>query len=230
MNVQTFHHVLIGALCLAATVLGAVTYNHHQDLAALQAAAAQVRPDPTPTLRHDLEGLRDRQTTLQAELRALATQQDAVLASHAGFRQDLDRLGAAIAERSQPSGDVISSEVVTAWQQRLDTVETTLAQVQRHLAAQAVAASPPAHPKSTTAAKPTANAVRLTRPPLSLLGVEVRGSAQFLSVLPAGEHSLSAVQLLQPGDSVDGWQLRTIQRDHAVFHVAGHADRRLPLP
>ena len=35
---------------------------------------------------------------------------------------------------------------------------------------------------------------------------------------------------LQPGDSLNNWQLRTIREDQAVFHVPGHGDRALPIP
>ncbi|WP_416427701.1 hypothetical protein RAM80_31820 (plasmid) [Pseudomonas sp. App30] len=227
MKIQTFHDLLIGALCIAATLLAAVTYNHHQQLAAMVAMAAQVQPDPTPALRRDLDLLRNSQATLQQQLRDLASQQEAVTASQAATRQQFDRLGAAVAEQSVSTANAPSSEVFTAWQQRLDKAEGGLAQVQAQLAAH-----PQALPRAEPAPmpKPKVKSLRPSQPPFSVQGIETRGSARFLSVLPNGARSLSAVQLLQPGDSLIGWQLREIQRDQAVFQVAGHADRSLPLP
>ncbi|MCY1433768.1 hypothetical protein D9M71_498060 [compost metagenome] len=67
-------------------------------------------------------------------------------------------------------------------------------------------------------------------PPLTLLGIETRGVVRFVAALPVRAHSLSTVHLLQPGDCLNGWQLRTIREDEAVFHVPGHGDRTLPLP
>jgi len=66
MKIQTFHDLLIGGLCIATTVLAAVTCNHHQQLAAMVAVAAQAQPDPVPALRRDLDLLREGQAKLQA--------------------------------------------------------------------------------------------------------------------------------------------------------------------
>ncbi|QKZ04197.1 hypothetical protein [Pseudomonas eucalypticola] len=227
MKVQTFHDLLIGGLCIAATLLAAVTYNHHQQLAAMVAIAAQAQPDPAPALRRDLDLLREGQAKLQAQMHDMTSQQQAVAASQAATQQQFDRLRAAVAEQSRSTANAPSSEVFAAWQQRLDKAEGELAHVQAQLAAKAQPrprAEPAPMPKPRVKASPPAE------PPLSVLGIETRGGARFVSVLPTGARSLSAVQLLQPGESLDGWQLREIQRDQAVFQVAGHADRSLPLP
>ncbi|WAH55498.1 hypothetical protein LZ023_20875 [Pseudomonas silvicola] len=227
MKIQTFHDLLIGALCIAATLLAAVTYNHHQQLAAMVAVAAQVQPDPAPALRRDLDQLRDSQAKLQAQLHDLTSQQEAVTASQAAIRQQFDRLEAAVAEHAQSPANFPGSEVFAAWQQRLDKVEGEFAHVQVQLAA---IAQPRPRAEPVPMLKPKVKSLRPAQPPFSVLGIETRGSARFLSVLPTDARSLSAVQLLQPGDSLDSWQLREIQRDQAVFQVAGHADRSLPLP
>ncbi|MGY4494591.1 hypothetical protein [Pseudomonas sp. TE3610] len=227
MKIQTFHDLLIGALCIAATLLAALTYNHHQQLAAMVAVAAQAQPDPAPALRRDLDLLRDGQANLQAQMSDLSSQQEAVTASLAATRQQFDRLGAAVAEQSRSTANAPSTEVFTAWQQRLDKAEGELAHLQAQLAAKS---QPLPHSKPTPTPAPKAITPRPAEPPLSVLGIETRGSARFVSVLPTGARSLSAVQLLQPGESLDGWQLRTIESDRAVFQIAGHADRSLPLP
>ncbi|MNJ76998.1 hypothetical protein D3C77_744020 [compost metagenome] len=68
------------------------------------------------------------------------------------------------------------------------------------------------------------------QPPFTLQGIETRGTVRFVTALPAGTHALSTVHLLQPGDSLNGWQLRAIREGQAVFHVPGHGDRTLPIP
>ncbi|WP_416425179.1 hypothetical protein RAM80_05275 [Pseudomonas sp. App30] len=227
MKIQTFHDLLIGALCIAATLLAAVTYNHHQQLAAMVAVAAQAQPDPAPALRRDLDLLRDGQAKLQAQFRDLNSQQEAVTASQAAPRQQLDQLATIVAEQIRSTANVPSSEVFTAWQQRLNKAEGGLAHVQAQLAAKA---QPRPRAEPAPMPKPKVKSLRPAQPPFSVLGIETRGRARLLSVLPAGQRSLSAVQLLQPGDSLNGWQLHEIQRDQAVFQVAGHADSSLPLP
>ncbi|MNM65065.1 hypothetical protein D3C81_764880 [compost metagenome] len=67
-------------------------------------------------------------------------------------------------------------------------------------------------------------------PPFTLLGIENRGDIRFVAALPAGAHSLTTVHLLQPGDSLNSWQLRAIRADQVVFHVPGHGDHTLSLP
>lgn len=227
MKIQTFHDLLIGALCIAATLLAAVTYNHHQQLAAMVAMAAQVQPDPTPALRRDLDLLREGQAMLQAQIRDLTSQQQAVTTSQAANQQQFDRLDAAVAKQAQSAANAPGSEVLGAWQQRLDKAEGELAHVQAQLAAKA---QPRPHAEPAPMPKPRVKAPRAAEPPLSVLGIETRGSTRFVSVLPTGAHSLSAVRLLQPGDNLEGWQLRAIESDQAVFQVAGHANRSMPLP
>ena len=227
MKIQTFHDLLIGGLCIATTVLAAVTCNHHQQLAAMVAVAAQAQPDPVPALRRDLDLLREGQAKLQAQLHDLTSQQQAITASLAATRQQLDRLATIVAEQTRATANAPSTEVFTAWQQRLDKVEGEFSHVQAQLAAKA---QPRPRAEPAPRPKPKVNRPRAAEPPLSVLGIETRGSARFLSVLRTGTRSLSAVQLLQPGESLDGWQLRAIESYRAVFRVAGHADRSLPLP
>ncbi|MNH37474.1 hypothetical protein D3C79_983840 [compost metagenome] len=80
--------------------------------------------------------------------------------------------------------------------------------------------------KSFTSAKAKAKPLA---PPFTLLGIETRGDVRFVAALPAGAHSLTTVHLLQPGDSLNSWQLRAIRADQVVFHVAGHGDHTLPM-
>jgi hypothetical protein len=90
-------------------------------------------------------------------------------------------------------------------------------------------ATPSAQTQPAAPAKPAAKAQAPT-PPFTLLGVETRGDVRFVSALPAGAHALSTVHLLQPGDSLNDWQLKAIRRNQAVFQVPGLGERSLPLP
>jgi len=108
-------------------------------------------------------------------------------------------------------------------EQRMGNAETAV----DALVARPVA--PPAQPQPAAPAKPAAKTQTPT-PPFTLLGVETRGEVRFVSAQPAGAHALPTVHLLQPGDSLNGWQLKTIRRIQAVFQVLGLGERSLPLP
>ncbi|MBU9819879.1 plasmid transfer protein [Rahnella sp. BCC 1045] len=61
--------------------------------------------------------------------------------------------------------------------------------------------------------------------PFILTGIEQRGGQNFAVVAPTGATSLSQMQLLSPGDSAWGWQLRSIEGNEAVFSVNGIPQR-----
>ncbi|MNS82785.1 hypothetical protein D3C72_1165390 [compost metagenome] len=61
--------------------------------------------------------------------------------------------------------------------------------------------------------------------PFILTGIEQRGGQNFAVVAPLGATSLSQMQLLSPGDSAWGWQLRSIEGNQAVFSVNGIPQR-----
>ncbi|MCY1452470.1 hypothetical protein D9M71_693910 [compost metagenome] len=113
---------------------------------------------------------------------------------------------------------------MTRLEQRLAAVETAIEKLSTPAAVPAAAITQPA---ASAAQKAKAQA---PTPPFTLLGIETRGAVRFVAALPAGARSLSAVHLLQPGDSLNNWQLHTIRANQAVFHVPGHGDRTLPLP
>ncbi|WP_321897063.1 hypothetical protein [Burkholderia cepacia] len=66
-------------------------------------------------------------------------------------------------------------------------------------------------------------------PPFQVLGVELRGGQQFVSVALPGTSSLANVRLLREGDSAGGWQLQSIEAHAAVFLVNGQS-QRVTLP
>jgi len=220
MKVLHFQALVVGALCLGAAMLAAETYNHHQQLAELQAAARNTPADPAPALRRDIDALAERLTTLQPQVVALADAQDRHTAAQAALGQQQDELAASL--KAAPPGP--SSNDLTALGQRLAAAEATLEKLStRPSAPETANTQPQASSGEKAKAKPLA-------PPFTLLGIETRGDVRFVTALPAGGHSLTTVHLLQPGDSLNSWQLRAIRTNQVVFHVSGQGDHTLPLP
>ncbi|EDM1756896.1 hypothetical protein AH553_17130 [Salmonella enterica subsp. diarizonae] len=57
--------------------------------------------------------------------------------------------------------------------------------------------------------------------PFSLISSEFRAGRQFAVIAPSGYRSLSLLQLVAPGDSVQGWQLLQLDGSHATFRKGG---------
>jgi hypothetical protein len=222
MKVHRFQALLIGGLCLGAAVLAGETYNQHQQLAELQTAARSAPADPAPALRRDVDALGNTLATLQPQVAALGDAQRQHASAQTTLSQQLDEMAASLkAVQAAPSGP--SSADFSALEQRLGRTEIALETLSARASVPAADTRPAAPVVQKTKAKAPA-------PPLTLLGIETRGVVRFVAALPTGAHSLSTVHLLQPGDSLNGWQLRSIREDEAVFHVPGHGDRTLPLP
>jgi len=83
---------------------------------------------------------------------------------------------------------------------------------------------PGAHPGSGAARQPSE-----VSPPFKVMGKELRGSDEFLSVVPPDAQSLSAILLLHPGEADGNWKLEAIERRTAVFEVDNQV-RRVPIP
>ena len=83
---------------------------------------------------------------------------------------------------------------------------------------------PGAHPRSDAARQPSE-----VSPPFKVMGTELRGSDEFLSVVPPDAPSLSAILLLHPGEADGNWKLDVIEGRTAVFEVENQV-RRVPIP
>ncbi|MFG1134681.1 hypothetical protein [Salmonella enterica] len=57
--------------------------------------------------------------------------------------------------------------------------------------------------------------------PFSLISSEFRAGRQFAVIAPSGYRSLSQLQLVAPGDNVQGWQLLQLDSSHATFRKSG---------
>ncbi|MFJ4453216.1 hypothetical protein ACIP1G_04890 [Pseudomonas sp. NPDC089392] len=222
MKVHHFQALVIGALCLGAAVFAAESYNQHQQLAELQAAARNAPADPSPSLRRDIGELRSTLATLPPQVAALTDAQHQHVTAQATLGQQLHDLGASVRIlQAVPPGP--SSAELTALAKRMGAAEEALEKLSTAAKVPA-AAAPPAPPFRNQ------SNVKAPQPPFTLQGIETRGTVRFVAALPAGAHALSTVHLLQPGDSLNGWQLRAIREGQAVFHVPVHGDRSLPIP
>ena len=223
MKVHHFQALVIGALCLGAAVLAAETYNQHQQLAELQTAARNAPADPGPSLRRDIGELRTTLATLPPQVAALKDTLHQHTSAQATLGQQLDELGTSVRVlQALPPGP--SSADLTALAQRMGVTEAALEKL----------STAPKEPEATAASQSAAirekSKAKASQPPFTLQGIETRGTIRFVAALPAGAHALSTVHLLQPGDSLNGWQLRAIRDGQAVFHVPGYGDRALPIP
>lgn len=86
--------------------------------------------------------------------------------------------------------------------------------------------TPAAAPRPRVAASVKPKSIK---PPLRVIGVELRAGEQFLSILPAASDALSQVRLLRPGEAEAGWHLESIEGSNALFRH-GDDTRRLPVP
>ncbi|HCL5346670.1 TPA: hypothetical protein N3A45_000200 [Salmonella enterica subsp. salamae serovar [1],40:z35:e,n,x,z15] len=67
------------------------------------------------------------------------------------------------------------------------------------------------------AKSPVPSPLWAAKAPFSLISSEFRAGRQFAVIAPSGYRSLSQLQLVAPGDSVQGWQLLQLDGNHATF-------------
>ncbi|EAA8406692.1 hypothetical protein F3W62_06085 [Salmonella enterica] len=72
-----------------------------------------------------------------------------------------------------------------------------------------------------TAKRPVPSPLWAAKVPFSLISSEFRAGRQFAVIAPSGYRSLSQLQLVAPGDSVQGWQLLQLDGSHATFRKSG---------
>jgi hypothetical protein len=83
-------------------------------------------------------------------------------------------------------------------------------------------APPPAPPPVPPTPAPQA---KIAEPSFRVIGVERRGEARFLTILPARAEALSQARLLRVGDQEDGWWLEAIEEEAGVFRQGGRKHR-----
>lgn len=72
------------------------------------------------------------------------------------------------------------------------------------------------------AKRPVPSPLWAAKAPFSLISSEFRAGRQFAVIAPSGYRSLSQLQLVAPGGSVQGWQLLQLDSSHATFRKGGH--------
>lgn len=71
------------------------------------------------------------------------------------------------------------------------------------------------------AKSPVPSPLWAAKAPFSLISSEFRAGRQFAVIAPSGYRSLSQLQLVALGDSVQGWQLLQLDGSHATFRKGG---------
>ncbi|ANF10385.1 putative type IV pilus protein [Klebsiella pneumoniae] len=115
------------------------------------------------------------------------------------------------AERYQPI-----TKQLKEMEEQVQTLSTSYQHLQQQTATRSRAKAKHPVPSPLWAAKA----------PFSLINSEFRAGRQFAVIAPSGYRSLSQLQLVAPGDSVEGWQLLQLDDNRATFRKGG---RRLTL-
>ncbi|ECD5449781.1 hypothetical protein QG40_04850 [Salmonella enterica subsp. enterica] len=106
------------------------------------------------------------------------------------------------AERLQPI-----NEQIKELEKQIQTLSTSYQHLQQQTATRSRA----------TAKSPVTTPLWAAKAPFSLISSEFRAGRQFAVIAPSGYRSLSQLQLVAPGDSVQGWQLLQLDGSHATF-------------
>ncbi|HBC5609536.1 TPA: hypothetical protein KEV05_003713 [Klebsiella oxytoca] len=110
------------------------------------------------------------------------------------------------AERLQPI-----NEQIKALERQVQTLSASYQHLQQQTATRSRA----------TAKHPVSSPLWAAKAPFSLISSEFRAGRQFAVTAPSGYRSLSQLQLVAPGDSVQGWQLLQLDGSHATFRKGG---------
>ena len=173
---------------------------------------------------------------------SLQTTQIAVLETR------LNELSSQLASQPESLTQANWHTIEQTWQQRLDALEQRLPATDTDSASATAEAlsrlserldqfdarletlrSPPVPPPTPPSRSPRPIKPQTLAPPFTLLGVELRGGEQRLSIAPSGSATLAQVRLLRLGDHEGDWVLIALDSRHATFRV-GNQQRQFPLP
>ncbi|ALP99757.1 hypothetical protein C3C92_14535 [Salmonella enterica subsp. enterica serovar Newport] len=99
------------------------------------------------------------------------------------------------------------NEQIKALERQVQTLNTSYQHLQQQTATRSRA----------KAKRPVLSPLWAAKAPFSLISSEFRAGRQFAVIAPSGYRSLSQLQLVAPGDSVQGWQLLQLDGSHATF-------------
>lgn len=175
-------------------------------------------PDAEAPKLADLEG---ELTALQAVISAIQRQPAPVRATEfEGFER---AQSAQLARIETSLTDVVHVAEIAPLEQQLNHLAAEVWRLRHPLPprTQSAAHAPPSSgEESQTAGVP---------PPFTILGAELRGGEDFLTVAPREAHSLFEIRVLRPGETDGGWKLDAIEGRAAVFETA-HRLQRVPIP
>lgn len=121
----------------------------------------------------------------------------------------------------QLSGVAIQADISQIKEQLQQQMLNKLQSIKASAAAQAAVTPAPASKPQPVRVNPI--------PPFKVLGVELRGGRQLLSVISTEKDSSDAVALLAVGGFLGNWQLEAIDADTAVFKTGAQTHRiRIP--
>lgn len=120
--------------------------------------------------------------------------------------RQLDDAASAQAEQLHPI-----NEQIKELERQVQTLSTSYQHLQQQSATRSRA----------TAKSPVTTPLWAAKAPFSLISSEFRAGRQFAVIAPSGYRSLSQLQLVAPGDSVQGWQLLQLDGSHATFRKGG---------
>lgn len=185
------------------------------DHVALSQLSAEVRPYGS-----EVSILYERVLELDRQVDGVASQPAAV--SEERFDEARQGWEARIAQLEQAVGNAAPRDELAPVQDRLNAVETRLANLRQTRPAPASRA--PSPPETAPKATP-----EIIVPPFAVLGIESRGGEPFLSIAPTGANTLGQVHVLRVGETYSDWRVEKLNGTTAEFRVA---DRlvRIELP
>lgn len=223
MKASTFQTIIVGLLCLAVSGLSGGLYNQYQRVTELGNANAR-HLKILQTLQRDSSDLKDAQEKLQHALKDLKQMVDSGEQQANTLDPMLDQWAQEIQELRDGLADRAATADMNALRARLEHVEQQLMDLKPQPTLPPPT-SPPAKPKKTSCPKSA-----LLPPPFSVLSVESRGGARFLTVAPPDSRSLNDTRLLHTGEQLGTWRLKVLEPKAAIFAVAAQPDQTVQLP
>ena len=202
-------------------------YATQQQMARLERGG--IDPAVVAGLRSDLDVLAQTQGELQGQARNWIAALERQARYQTALGEQLEGQRQAIAQLQGTLAEAAPQQAVADLGKRLDTLAGQLAALRA--ARQAEKAARPARAVKVSAApRPALPRPALApSPPFTPVGIESRGGEHFLAVSPPGTRALGQIRLLARGERFGTWQLQRLDRDSALFQVAGHADQRVQV-
>lgn len=199
-----FKPSIIHAHSFVLLILAGLLINQWWDVRELGSSISGANPWSS-----SIETLDQQQAALRSDVDALS---DGRFVTMEKYKADKKVIGAELLALQHPAAD---TALLQSLQQDLLALKADVEVVQKALQeVRRLAEQTP-----TLVIKKTARPPKPSKPPVpfSVLGVEHRGGESFLAVSPLQNTQLQDVQLLRPGDSRAGWQLRSLTSTKAQF-------------